>query len=168
MLWRWTRDAADEAARTAGAVRVFELVGTSRTATSPELARPLRLLRPTDRTTMNRDRLLADAKASALELAGAYEPPAPPEIFAPGASAYDAMCAMLDEMAGKGIALPHDVVVSRSLARVLAGGDASAGEPVDEEDLFGLEREAFLALARTSGTAARIAHMLDRGYPLRN
>ena len=168
MLWRWTRDAPDEAARTAGAVRVFELVGTSRTATSPELARPLRLLRPTDRTTMNRDRLLADAKASALELAGAYEPPAPPEIFAPGASANDAMCAMLDEMAGKGIALPHDVVVSRSLARVLAGGDASAGEPVDEEELFGLEREAFLSLARTSGTAARIAHMLDRGYPLRN
>ena len=168
MLWRWTRDAPDEAARTAGAVRVFELVGTSSTATSPELARPLRLLRATDRTTMNRDRLLADAKASALELAGAYEPPAPPEIFAPGASAYDAMCAMLDEMAGKGIALAHDVVVSRSLARVLAGGDASAGEPVDEEDLFGLEREAFLTLARTSGTAARIAHMLDRGHSLRN
>ena len=168
MLWRWTRDAPDEAARTAGALHVFELVGMSRTATSPELARPSRLLGPKDRTTMNRDRLLADAKASALELAGAYESPAPPEIIAPGVPAYDAMCAMLDEMAGKGIALPHDVVVSRCLARVLAGGDASAGESVGEEELFALEREAFLTLARTTATAARIAHMLDRGHPLRN
>ena len=168
MLLRWTRSARDEAARVAGAVRVFELIGMGRTATSPELARPLRLLRAADRATMNRDRLLADAKASALDLAGGYEPPAPPSISAPGAPAHDAMCAMLDVLAGKGVALPHDVVVSRHLARVLSGGDARAGEIVGEEDLFGLEREAFLTLARTPETAARIAHMLDRGRPLRN
>ena len=168
MLLRWTGDARDEATRSAGALRVFELIGTGETATSPELARPLRLLNAKDRTTMNRDRLLADAKASALELAGGYEPPSTPEILAPGAPAYDAMCAMLDDLAGKGIALPHDVVVSRCLARVLAGGDARAGELIDEEALFGLEREAFLTLSRTPETAARIAHMLDRGRPLRN
>ena len=168
MLWRWTEDAADEAARVAGAVRVFELIGTGRTAASPELARPLRLLRAVDRTTMNRDRLLADAKAGALELADGYEPPPAPSIPAPGAPAYDAMCEMLDDLARKGIALPHDVVVSRRLARVLAGGDANAGGIIDEEELFGLEREAFLTLARTAETAARIAHMLDRGRPLRN
>ena len=117
MLLRWTEGARDEAARTAGALRVFELVGTSRTATSPELARPLRLLRAVDPATMNRDRLLADAKASALGLADGYRPPAPPTIFAPGAPARDAMCAMLDDMAMKGLALPHDVVVSTCLAR---------------------------------------------------
>ena len=168
MLLRRTRNARDEAARVAGALRVFELIGMARTATSPELARPLRLLRDEDRTTMNRDRLLADAKASAAELATGYEPPATPEITAPGAPAYDAMCAMLDDLAGKGIALPHDVTVSRCLARVLAGGDAQAGRLIDEEELFGLEREAFLTLARTPETAVRIAHMLDRGRPLRN
>ena len=75
---------------------------------------------------------------------------------------------MLDGLAGKGMALSHDVVVSRCLARVLAGGDAGAGELIDEEALFGLEREAFLTLSRTPETAARIAHMLDRGRPLRN
>ena len=168
MLLRWTRDAGDERTRSAGALRVFELIGMGRTATSPELARPLRLLSAEDRTTMNRDRLLADAKASAVELADGYEPPATPELFAPGAPAYDAMCAMLDDLAGKGIALPHDVVVSRCLARVLAGGDAKPGERVDEEVLFGLEREAFLTLSRTPETAARIAHMLDGGRALRN
>jgi 3-hydroxyacyl-CoA dehydrogenase len=75
---------------------------------------------------------------------------------------------MLDGMVEKGIALAHDVVVSRCLARVLAGGTANAGGNMDEEELFGLEREAFLTLARTPETAARIAHMLNRGRPLRN
>ncbi|MCY4286942.1 MAG: 3-hydroxyacyl-CoA dehydrogenase NAD-binding domain-containing protein [Thiotrichales bacterium] len=168
MLQRWTCGAPDEAARTAGALRVFEMIGMSRTATSPELARPLRLLRAEDRTTMNRDRLLADAKASALECADRYESPVPPAIRAGGAPAYDAMCTMLDDLAGKGIALPHDVVVSRCLARVLAGGDSGTGEVVGDEALFALEREAFLTLARIPATAARIAHMLDRGHPLRN
>ena len=168
MLARWTEDAEDEAARTAGALRVFELIGTSRTATSPALARPLRLLRATDRTTMNRDRLLAEAKACVLELAPGYEPPAPPTLVAPGAPAYDAMCARLDDLAAQGVALAHDRTVSRQLARVLAGGDARAGRPIDEDELFGLERETFLTLAGTPETAARIAHMLDRGRPLRN
>ena len=168
MLLRWMEDMEDEAARIAGALRVFELVGMGRTATSPQLARPLRLLRTADRTTMNRDRLLADAKASALGLADGYEPPAAPAIVAPGPPAYDAMCAMLDDLASKGIALSHDVVVSRALASVLSGGGAQTGQRIDEEELFGLEREAFLTLAGTPQTAARIAHMLDRGRPLRN
>ena len=168
MLLRWTGDAVDEAARVAGALRVFELIGMGRSASSPELARPLRLLRPTDRTTMNRDRLLADAKASAVELAGDYVPPGAPAIVAPGAPALDAMCAMLDDLAGKGIALAHDVTVSRALASVVAGGGIPAGRRIDEEELFGLERAAFLTLARTPETEARIVHMLDRGRPLRN
>ena len=132
------------------------------------LARPLRLLRDADRSTMNRDRLLADAKASALELADGYAPPGAPAIVAPGAPAHDAMCEMLDDLARKGVALAHDRVVSRCLARVLAGGDLQAGRPIDDEALFELEREAFLTLARTPETSARIACMLDRGRPLRN
>ena len=168
MLLRWTEDAGDEAARVSGALRVFELIGMGRTASSPELARPLRLLRPTDRTTMSRDRLLADAKASVAGLAGDYVPPATPVIVAPGAPALDAMCAMLDDLARKGVALAHDVTVSRALASVVAGGGKPAGQRIDEEELFGLEREAFLTLARSPETEARIVHMLDRGRPLRN
>ena len=94
--------------------------------------------------------------------------PAEPAIAAPGAPAFDAMCAMLEDQARKGVALAHDSVVSRCLARVLAGGDMQAGRSIDEEELFGLEREAFLTLARTPETSARMANMLDRGRPLRN
>ena len=168
LLLRWTEGDLDEAAHVAGAVRVFELIGMGRTATSPQLARPLRLLRAKDRSTMNRDRLLADAKATAMELCDGYEPPVAPAIVAPGPAAYDAMCAMLDDLAERGIALSHDLVVSRALASVLAGGGARAGQSIDEEELFGLEREAFVTLARTPETGARIVHMLDRGRPLRN
>ena len=168
LLLRWTEGDPDDAARVAGAVRAFELIATGRTATSPELARPLRLLRSMDRTTMNRDRLLADAKTTVVELSSDYEPPSAPVIVAPGPPAYDAMGAVLDDLAGKGVALPHDLVVSRALASVLAGGGARQGQCIDEEELFGLEREAFLTLARTPETGARIAHTLDRGRPLRN
>ena len=117
---------------------------------------------------MNRDRLPADAKASALELAHGYASPGAPAIVAAGASAHDAMCEMLDDLARKGVALPHDRVVLRCLARVRSGGDLQAGRPIDDEALPELEREAFLTLARTPETSARIAHMRDRGRPLRN
>ena len=168
MLWRWTKDAQDDASRVACALRTFEMIGMGRIATSPELARPMRLLRLQDRTTMNRDRLLVDAKSTAVELAEGYEPPSPPTIVAPGGPAYDAMCDRLGTMVGKGIASPHDVVVSRQLARILAGGNARAGHPIDENELLALEREAFMNLAHTSETMARIVHMLDRGRSLRN
>ena len=168
MLWRWTKDARDDGARLAGVLHTFQMIGSGQTATSPMLARPLRLLRPVDRTTMSRDRLLVDAKSTAIELADGYEPAPAPAICASGAPAYDAMCRKLDEMAGKGIASPHDVVVSQQLARILAGGGARAGQSIAEDELFGLEREAFVTLARTPETMARIMHMLDRGSSLRN
>ena len=168
MLLRWTAGARDTSERVAGAVRAFEIIGMSRTASSPALARPLRLLRDSDRSTMNRDRLLADARAGMQEIACGYSPPAAPEIVAPGAPAYDSMCAMLDELATRGVALAHDRVVSRCLARVLSGGGVRSGRSIDEDELLALEREAFVTLARTPETSARIAHMLDRGRPLRN
>ena len=78
------------------------------------------------------------------------------------------MDAVLDDLVGRGVALPHDVTVSRALARVLCGGDAPRGATLGEDDLLALERDAFLALAETPATAARIDHMLGQGRPLRN
>ena len=77
----------------------------------------------------------------------------------------DAMVASLEE---RGIALPHDCVVSRVLARVLCGGDAARGEELDEDAILDLEREAFLALAAMPATVDRIEHMLRTGRALRN
>jgi len=168
MLHRWTTGAADADAAQAGALEVFKLIGMARTAVSPQEALPLRLLRDVDRVTMNRDRLLAESKAYALELARDYAPPAPPSFIALGQEGDDAMEAVLQDLVSRDIALPHDVVVSRALARVLCGGDAARGAPLGEDDLLALEREAFIALAATPETLDRVEHMLGRGRPLRN
>jgi len=168
MLGRWSAGAAGADEAQAGALQVFDLIGKATTATSPEEARPRRLLAARDRVSMNRDRLLAEGKAYALELAADYAPPPAPAFVALGAEGMDAMQAVLDDLVARGIALPHDVTVSRALARVLTGGDAPRGATVSEDDLLALEREAFLALASTPQTAARIEHMLSRGRPLRN
>ena len=117
---------------------------------------------------MNRDRLLAEGKARALELASSYAPPPPATFTALGDGGFDAMDAWLGSLVAKGIALPHDVTVSRALARVLCGGDAPRGTVLMEDHLLNLEREAFISLASTRETVARIEHMLDKGRPLRN
>ncbi len=168
MLHRWTQDARDADEAQSGALRVFDLIGKARTAVSPQEARPLRLMRDRDRVTMNRDRLLTEGKALALALADGYAPPAPPAFIALGREGMAVMDAVLDDLVAKGIALPHDVVVSRALARLLCGGDAQRGTSVSEDDLLALERETFIDLASTAATVARIEHMLETGRPLRN
>jgi 3-hydroxyacyl-CoA dehydrogenase len=74
----------------------------------------------------------------------------------------------IDGFRNSGKATPHDVVVSKTLARVLSGGKTDITEKISENALLELEREAFLSLVKQKGTKARIAHMLKAGKPLRN
>jgi len=164
---RW-RDAPDVPPGVEAAVTAFRLVGTGRTASSPDEARPLRLMLDRDQAVMNRDRLLAVARDRALAMAEGYAPPAPPTFAALGQEGYDALQAVLDALQAKGITTPHDHVVGAQLARILCGGDRPGGTPVSEDEVFAIEREAFLHLAGTEATLARIRHMLEHGRPLRN
>lgn len=146
----------------------FQAIATAQVAKSAEEARAAGILRPDDRITMNRDRLLADAKARALELARDYRPPTPPEpIPLPGRSGRVALELAVRGFSLAGKATPHDVVVAKTLATLLTGG-AAGHKSVDEDGLLALEREAFMTLIRTPGTLARMEHMLDTGKPLRN
>jgi 3-hydroxyacyl-CoA dehydrogenase len=162
MLHRW-RDGQEEMSGLCAAQSVFRVIATGRMASSPEQARPLRFLLGRDRATMNRDRLLAGARDRALELAAGYTPRRPPRFQALGR---DGLEALLDQLKQKGT--PHDHVVGARLARVLSGGDRSVGEPLSEDDILALEREAFLHLAGTPATLARIEHMLEHRRPLAN
>jgi 3-hydroxyacyl-CoA dehydrogenase len=148
--------------------RVFEMVSTAKVSKSAAEARDMGILRKTDRITMNRNRLLADAKARALELATDYKAPEPREIVLPGASGRLALEQAVAGFAKTGMATKHDVVVSNELARVLTGGDTDLLDTVREQKLLDLERESFLKLLKTSGTLARIEHTLETGKPLRN
>lgn len=148
--------------------KAFEYISTAKVAKSAFEAKEMLILRPTDGITMNRDRLLADAKAKALELAKDYTAPEPLEIRLPGPGARAALDMAVEGFHGQGKATDHDVVVSGELAWVLTGGDTDITTVLTEDDLLDLEREAFMRLVRTPGTIDRIDHMLSTGKPLRN
>jgi 3-hydroxyacyl-CoA dehydrogenase len=148
--------------------RAFEMIGTAQVAKSAAEAQDICLLRPTDGITANRDRLLADAKARALALVEGYVPPAPVTLRLPGPAGRAALAMAVQGFVGSGRATPHDVVVSDRLAETLTGGAADAIDETPLEQVYDLERRAFMALLRQPATLARIEHMLETGKPLRN
>jgi len=150
------------------AAKVFEMVSTAQVSKSAAEARAMGILRKNDGITMNRDRLLADAKAKALSLVEGYTPPQPATITLPGAAGKLAFDAAVQGFRKLGKATEHDVTVAGALATVLSGGEAEHWIPLSEEDVLALERQQFLALLHTSKTLARIEHTLETGKPLRN
>jgi len=147
----------------------FEAISTAKVAKSAFEAKEMLFLKPTDGITFNKDRLLADAKAKALELAKDYKAPEPvTEIRLPGPTARAALELAVEGFALQGKATPHDQVVGRHVAMVLSGGDTDITKPMTEDDLLALERKHFLALVKTPATIDRIEHMLETGKPLRN
>ncbi len=148
--------------------RVFETISLAKVAKSAEEAKDLLYLRASDGVTMNRDRLLADAKAKALALAKAYVPPERPAYALPGPGGKAALDLFVEGFRLQGKATPHDAVVCDRLAHVLTGGDADPLSPLDEDEILRLERAAFMDLIRTPATIDRIEHMLNTGKPLRN
>ncbi|MGF1614033.1 MAG: 3-hydroxyacyl-CoA dehydrogenase NAD-binding domain-containing protein [Gammaproteobacteria bacterium] len=168
LLRRWMADEHRPRGPMPPVAKAFEIISLASVAKSAAEAKALLFLRNGDGITMNRDRLLADAKAKALELARGYRPPPRPEFTLPGESGRIALDLALDNFHRLGKATPHDVVVCRQLAQVLTGGETDMTETVSEEALRALERESFSQLVRHPATLARIEHMLATGKPLRN
>ncbi|MBB3955338.1 3-hydroxyacyl-CoA dehydrogenase/enoyl-CoA hydratase family protein [Novosphingobium sediminicola] len=148
--------------------KAFETISTATVAKSAANAKEIGYLRPSDGITMNRDRLLADAKARALAMVEGYTPPAPPIFRLPGASGKTALELAVKGFRARGLATPYDEVVADKLATVLTGGDADVVDTVTEEQLLALELREFMTLVRDSRTQARVEHMLTTGKPLRN
>ena len=168
MLGRWTALGKLPKGPMPAPSKVFELISMATTSKSAAQAQELLFLRPTDGITMNRDRLLADAKARALKLAEGYAPPAPAALQLPGPSGALGLRLAAEGFHKRGLATDHDMVVSAGLADVLTGGPADLLDMVTEDHVMDLERTAFMKLIRTSGTLARIEHTLETGKPLRN
>jgi 3-hydroxyacyl-CoA dehydrogenase len=151
-----------------GIAKAFEIIGTAKVSGSAEEARDLHILRSTDSISMNRARVLADAKQKALQLAESYSTPEPVAVHLPGETGKVALFMALDQMVASGKATAHDSVVCRVLAHVLTGGSTDILDTVSEQQLLDLEHEGFMELVKTKGTLARIEHMLTTGKPLRN
>ena len=150
------------------AMKAFETIGTAQVAKSAEQARSLGFLAPTDNITMNRDRLLADAKSKVLELHEDYTPPEPRTYALPGPTGMAALSLALNDLSLSGQATPHDVVVATRLAEILTGGQTDITETLEEDDILSMEKETFANLLKHLDTLDRVQHMLETGKPLRN
>jgi 3-hydroxyacyl-CoA dehydrogenase len=150
--------------------RVFETIGFAKVSTSAADARRLGFLDVADRVTMNRERLMADAKAYALErVREGYQRPLPRTGIPVGGDSVLAALKLGIHLAWRGGRISdHDAVVGRALANVLAGGALPHQTVVSEQYLLDLEREAFLKLSGERKTLERIQHTLKTGKPLRN
>ncbi len=168
MLVRWKSNEKAPRGPMPAPAKVFEMVSTATVSKSAAQARDMMILRPSDGITMNRYRLLADAKVKALALAVDYKPPEPPTISLPGATGRIGMEGAVASMHRRGIAMDHDVTVGYGLAEVLTGGDCDPLDVLTENDLLALERRSFMRLVKTPKTLARIEHTLETGKPLRN
>jgi 3-hydroxyacyl-CoA dehydrogenase len=149
-------------------MKAFETISTAQVSRSAALAKEMGYLRKDDGITMNRDRLLADAKQKALSLVEGYQAPEKPVFRLPGAAGRVAFNGAVADFAKKGVATPYDVVVAGRLANIVTGGEADIIDEVSEEQLLKLERAAFMESVKDARTQARVEHMLETGKPLRN
>ena len=161
---------AQSAELAAALKRSLETIAMAKVSTSAADARTLGLLSSSDRITLNRERLLLDAKTLASDLAasGYTAPVSRMQIPAPGLNALGTLETGIFLMGEAGYASEHDQKVARWTAYILCGGRITAGTPVSEQYLLDLEREAFLSLCGERKTQERIAFTLKTGKPLRN
>jgi 3-hydroxyacyl-CoA dehydrogenase len=150
--------------------RAFENIAMAKVSTSAAEARSMDYLCVADQITMNRDRLVNDAKLRARELADAgYSAPLPrTDIPAAGENVLATLKVGVRLMREGEFISDHDVKIANHIAHILCGGKVTPGTLISEKYLLDLEREAFLSLCGEKKTAERIAHTLKTGKPLRN
>ncbi|MEG3159061.1 3-hydroxyacyl-CoA dehydrogenase NAD-binding domain-containing protein [Sphingomonas sp. LB2R24] len=168
MLDRWTKSRTLPNGPMPVLTKVFQAVSAAQVAKSAAEAKEMMILRKADGITMNRDRLLADAKAKALSLVEGYAAPEKPTFRLAGESGRTGLNMAVADFHKKGMATEYDLVVADRLAEVLTGGEADLVDTVTEDQLLDLERAAFMSSVKDPRTQARVVHMLQTGKPLRN
>jgi len=150
--------------------RAFETIAMAKVATSAHEARGLGFLSESDNISMNRERVLSDAKARALELARAgYEAPVMRmDLPAPGENILATLKLGVYLMREGEYISDHEVKIGNKVAEVLCGGNVTPGTPVSEQYILDLEREAFKSLCGEKKTQERIQYTLKTGKTLRN
>lgn len=168
MITRWTTDPSQPKGPMASIVKIFENIGTAKVATSAQEAKTLKFLNSKDSITMNRSRLLYDAKQKCLSLIKDYQAPLPNDHILPGPSGKATLDLAVKDLVKVGHATPHDVTVTDYLAHILTGGDTDPTETVSDDKILEMEKEGIMALMKTEKTMDRIESMLTTGKPLRN
>ena len=167
MLSRWQDTEESKKDPHFAPLKVFDIIGYGKTATSPVEAEPLKYLKPEDKKIMNRNSLL-EASKQILDENQNFKSPSELVFNLPGESVRGEMQKVLDKLYNEKIILDHGMEVAKELAYVLSGGDTSIDKQLSEDDLFKLELDAFMKLIETPKTQERIKHTLATGKPLVN
>jgi len=148
-------------------LKVFDIIGYGKTATSPVEAEPMKYLKPEDKKIMNRNSLLEVSKGILNENKN-FMAPSETKFNLPGKTVLPEMNKILDKLYNNKVILDHGLKVAKELAHVLSGGDTTIDKTLSEDDLFKLELDAFMRLIETQKTQDRIKHTLATGKPLIN
>ncbi len=167
MLWRWSQTNEAKNDPDYAPLKVFDIIGYAKTATSPIEAEPLKYLRPEDKKIMSRNSLLSVSK-DIIQHNKDFTPPEEVSFNLSGKKVYEKMVKMLEKLYNDKIILDHGMEVGKELAKVLSGGDTTLEHTLSEDDLYKLELDAFMKLIETEKTQNRIKHTLKTGKPLVN
>lgn len=149
--------------------QAFETIAMAKVATGAENARELKYLRPFDKIEICKEKQLFTAKQMAIGMAEeGYVPPVPMSFNLPGRDGIATLNMILHNMNLTHWITPHDMKIAGHIAKILCGGETTINNPVSEQTILDLEREAFVSLCGEEKTQERIAFMLEKGKPLRN
>mgnify|MGYP001253663046 FL=1 len=167
MLWRWSQTEEAKSDPDYAPLKVFDIIGYAKTATSPIEAEPLKYLRTEDRKIMNRNSLFEEAK-KLIDQNADFVPPEECKFKLSGKPLKDKMIRILEKLYDEKVILEHGIHVGTELANVLSGGDTTIEKVLSEDDLYKLELDSFMRLIETKKTQERIKYTLLTGKPLVN
>ena len=167
MLARWLNTEEAKNDTHYAPLKVFDIIGYGKTATSPVEAEPMKYLKPEDKKIMNRNSLLEVSK-EILNNNKDFKAPLETKFKLPGKAVKEEMNKILEKLYNDKIILDHGLLVAQELAHVLSGGDTTIDKELSEDDLYKLELDAFMKLIETEKTQNRINHTLATGKPLVN
>jgi len=167
VLWRWLQSPEAKKDPDYAPLKVFNIIGYAKTATSTVEAVPLKFLRPEDKKVMNRNSLFEVSK-KLIEKNKEFIPPKECSFNLSGKPLKEKMIKVLEKLYNEKIILDHGMEVGKELANVLSGGDTTIDRTLTEDDLYKLELESFMRLIETKKTQERIKHTLATGKQLVN
>ena len=167
MLWRWSQSEKAKSDPDYAPLKVFDIIGYAKTATSPVEAEPLKYLKSEDKKIMNRNSLFSVSK-KILEDNQDFKAPKECTFNLSGKPLKEKMVKILEKLYNEKVILDHGMEVGKELANVLSGGETTIDKTLSEDDLFKLELDSFMRLIENKKTQDRIKHTLATGKPLVN
>ena len=167
LLWRWTQTDEGKKDLDYAPLKVFDIIGYAKTATSPQEAKPLLFLDKKHDVIINRNELLPAAR-SLIQKKVEMSPPKECKFKLSGENVRKKMHKILEELYNKKKILDHGMIVGQELAYILSGGDTKLDKEINEDQMYKLELDSFMKLIETQKTQERIFHTLKTGKPLIN